>query len=229
MGFATRSSAGWRFILKTLFISALFTPSIKYALPQDATGIAELHRRFAAPPDSSRIMMRWWWFGPAAVKPEIARELEQMKAAGIGGVEIATLYPLELDDPQTGFGNTPFLSKDHLEALRFANLEAHRLGLRVDITLGSGWPFGGPEIPVTQAAGKLRVVSTDVLPRATSALAPYIDSGEQSIEAFLLPVHASPEELSMLNRSVNRSSADTRSQPKISRGSSSASSQAAPA
>jgi len=48
-------------------------------------------------------MMRWWWFGPGVTKPEIKRELEQMKAAGIGGVEIATLYPLALDDPQTGF------------------------------------------------------------------------------------------------------------------------------
>ena len=25
--------------------------------------------------------MRWWWFGAAVVKPEILRELQQMKAA----------------------------------------------------------------------------------------------------------------------------------------------------
>jgi len=48
--------------------------------------ISELHRSFADPPESSRIMMRWWWFGPAATQDEITRELEQMKAAGIGGV-----------------------------------------------------------------------------------------------------------------------------------------------
>ncbi len=108
------------------------------------------------PPDDSRIMMRWWWFGPAATKPELTRELEQMKAAGIGGVEIANLYPLALDDPLTGFHNTPYLSAEHLESLRFAAEEARRLGLRVDVTLGSGWPFGGPEIPVTEAAGKLQ-------------------------------------------------------------------------
>ena len=103
-------------------------------------------------------MMRWWWFGPAAANREITRELEQMKSAGIGGVEITSLYPLELDDPATGFHNTPFLSEEHLSAaLRFAAQETRRLGLRVDVTLGSGWPFGGPHIPVTQAAGKLRV------------------------------------------------------------------------
>ncbi|HEY2498844.1 MAG TPA: hypothetical protein VGK24_17415, partial [Candidatus Angelobacter sp.] len=63
----------------------------------------ELHASFADPPADSRIMMRWWWFGPAVTKPELQRELEQMKTAGIGGVEVATLYPQELDDPGTGF------------------------------------------------------------------------------------------------------------------------------
>src|SRR4029077_5674678 len=89
--------------------------------------------------------------------PEIQQELEQMKAAGIGGVEIATLYPLSLDDPATGFRNLPYLSNEHIDALRFAAAEARKLGLRVDITLGSGWPFGGPHIPINQAAGEMRV------------------------------------------------------------------------
>ena len=25
----------------------------------------------------------------------------------------------------------------------------------MDLTLGSGWPFGGPHIPIAQAAGRL--------------------------------------------------------------------------
>jgi hypothetical protein len=157
------------------------------ALAQSATEIVQLHSRFENPPDDSRIMMRWWWFGPAVTKPEIRRELEEMKAAGIGGVEIANLYPLALDDPSSGFRNTPFLSPEHLEALRFAAQEARRLGLRVDVTLGSGWPFGGPEIPVTEAAGKLRVEALTVAPGATSVLAPFVDAGEQMLAAFLVP------------------------------------------
>lgn len=157
------------------------------ALSQPGQGIDDLHERFANPPDSSRIMMRWWWFGPAAQKPEIARELEQMKSAGIGGVEITSLYPFALDDPATGFHNTPFLSPEHLDDLRFAADEARRLGLRVDITLGSGWPFGGPEIPVAQAAGNLRVESIPVASGVTSTQVPYIDTGEALINAFLLP------------------------------------------
>src|SRR5271168_2986582 len=162
------------FLLPAVAVSAVTS----MAAQTDGGSLAELHRAFAHPPDDSRIMMRWWWFGPAATKPEITRELEQMKAAGIGGVEIANLYPLALDDPTTGFHNTPYLSDQHLDALRWANDEGRRLGMRIDITLCSGWPFGGPHIPVTQAAGKLRVQPITVPAGATSVEAPYIDPGE---------------------------------------------------
>src|SRR5947207_2301166 len=89
------------------------------SLAQVAPDLARLRESFAHPPDDCRIMMRWWWFGPAVTNPEIQRELEQMKAAGIGGVEIATLYPLTLDDAESGFRNLPYLSDEHIEALRF--------------------------------------------------------------------------------------------------------------
>ena len=155
---------------------------------QQKDNLAELEKAFANPPDDCRIMVRWWWFGPAVTKPELQRELEQMKAEGIGGVEIATLYPLALDDPRTGFHNQSFLSDQHLDALRFAATTARRLGLRVDITLGSGWPFGGPHIPVTRAAGQLRVEVAPLPQGAESTAGPYIDTGEQLISAFLAPV-----------------------------------------
>jgi hypothetical protein len=124
---------------------------------QSETNLARLTESFAHPPDDCRIMMRCWWFGPAVTQPEVQRELEQMKAAGIGGVEIATLYPQGLDDPQTGFHNLQFLSDEHIDALHFAAAETRALGMRVDITFGSGWPFGGPHIPITQAAGEMRL------------------------------------------------------------------------
>jgi glycosyl hydrolase family 106( putative alpha-L-rhamnosidase) len=189
---------GFRFwIAPALLVCELLfsVSSLRGQAPPAEMGIAELHSRFMTPPDDSRIMMRWWWFGPAATKPELTRELEQMKAAGIGGVEIANLYPLALDDAATGFHNTPFLSSEHLDALRFAAEEARRLGLRVDVTLGSGWPFGGPEIPVTEAAGKLRVEALAVAPGATSVLAPPVEAGEQMLTAFLVANSASALDL----------------------------------
>ena len=128
-------------------------------------------------------MVRWWWFGPAVVKPEIARELDQMHKAGIGGVELAAEYPLALDDPAKGIVNLRYGSPEYVDMLRFANQHAAELGMRVDLTLGSGWPFGGPNIPIDLAAGRLRVVTVS-LPSPETAL-PKLADGESFIAAFV--------------------------------------------
>jgi len=154
---------------------------------QSDPNLLRLTESFAHPPGDSRIMVRWWWFGPAVTKSEIARELEEMKSAGIGGVEIATLYPLALDDAQTGFHNFAFLSDEHIDALRFAAEEAKELGLRVDVTIGSGWPFGGPHIQVTQAAGAMRVESVEIPASSKSIAIPGIATGERLEAVFLAP------------------------------------------
>jgi hypothetical protein len=159
------------------------------------SSLSALHDGFAHPPDDCRIMMRWWWFGPSATDPELKRELEQMKAAGIGGVEITTLYALALDDPDTDFHNYDFTSDEHLDHLRFAADEARRLGLRVDITVGSGWPFGGPHIPVTQAAGGLRVQADSVTSGSTSIAVPPLEAGEELMAAFIAPMTGSDLDL----------------------------------
>ena len=100
-------------------------------------------------------MMRWWWFGSAVEKPELLRELQQMKADGIGGVELAFVYPQVLDDPSKNLINKPFLSPAMLDNVRYAQSEARKLGLRVDVTLGSGWPYGGPATTLEEAAGQI--------------------------------------------------------------------------
>lgn len=172
-------------ILTFSLLLVLLAP-IPSAQAQIEPNPAKLREGFTHPPDDCRIMMRWWWFGPAVTKTEIQKELEQMKAAGIGGVEIATLYPLALDDPKSGFRNLPFLTNEHIDALRFAAAEARKLGMRVDITLGSGWPFGGPHIPVTQAAGKMRVEIVPI-PRGVSSMAiPSISESERLIALFVV-------------------------------------------
>ena len=127
-------------------------------------------------------MMRWWWFGPAVTKEGIERELRTMKAGGIGGVEVQPVYPLETDDPAKGFRNLTYLSAEFLEMLRFASEKAHELGLRLDVTLGSGWPYGGPHIPISQAAGRLRIEK--VKPASRRIPVPDLAHGESLIAAF---------------------------------------------
>lgn len=112
--------------------------------------LAELHRCFQSPPGDARIMVRWWWFGPAITKAELEREMRLMKQGGIGGFEIQPTYPLQLE------GNLRYMSPEFLDLLRFTGEKAKELNLRMDLTLGSGWPFGGPHIPPKLAAGRLR-------------------------------------------------------------------------
>lgn len=126
-------------------------------------GINNLQKSFERPPDDARIMMRWWWFGPSVTKAELERELKVMKQGGIGGVEIQPVYALLPDDEKAGIKNLPYLSDDFLEMLRFTSEKTRELGMRMDLTLGSGWSFGGAKTPITEAAGQFRVerVKTD--------------------------------------------------------------------
>lgn len=94
-------------------------------------------------------MMRWWWFGPEVGREDIVRDLTTMAAAGIGGVEVSYVYPL-VEHP-TRLGSAEFLAD-----LAYAADVAEGLGLRFDVTLGSGWSFGGPHIGPEHAARRLR-------------------------------------------------------------------------
>lgn len=140
-------------------------------------------------------MMRWWWFGPSVTTREIEREMRQMKEGGIGGFEIQPTYPLALDDPPSGLRNYPYLSAEFLKALRFAAEKARELGLRMDLTLGSGWPFGGPHIPITQAAGRLRTVRA-----AASAQQPAVAEGERLIGNSLTAAPGDPVQFFIAGR-----------------------------
>jgi hypothetical protein len=147
--------------------------------------VQTLQQGFLHPPDSAKPMVRWWWFGPAVVKPEILRELQQMKADGIGGAELAFVYPEVLDDPEHVLKNLPFLSPEMLDAVRYAQAEGRRLGLRIDVTLCSGWPYGGSNTPLSQAAGHLKTVEVAVPAGTVSVDAPALAEGESFISASL--------------------------------------------
>ena len=75
-----------------LFTSFLMVAALSMCM--SAQSIDEIRRNFVTPPDDARIMMRWWWFGPSVERDEIDRELEAMAAAGLGGAEVAFVYPM---------------------------------------------------------------------------------------------------------------------------------------
>ena len=69
-------------IILAAFVFAAF-PLAVCAGPAESrasVSVQDLRRNFANPPASARPMVRWWWFGAAVEKPEILRELQQMKS-----------------------------------------------------------------------------------------------------------------------------------------------------
>ena len=153
--------------------------------------LAAIHAAFANPPSQTRPMVRWWWFGPAVVKPEILRELQQMKVDGVQGAEMAFEYAEVLDDPAKGLKNLPFLSPEMLDDVTYAQAEGRKLGLRIDLTLGSGWPYGGPNTPLSEAITDIRVTQVPVPAGAASVAMPSLREGESLIAADIADVVAS--------------------------------------
>jgi hypothetical protein len=162
------------FLFIHCFVAASFSQSL-----------ADVRRGFERAPDDARIMMRWWWFGPSVTKAEIERELRVMKEGGIGGVEVQPVYPLLPDDPAKGHRNLPYLSDEFLAMLKFAAEKSKELGMRFDLTLGSGWSFGGANTPITEAAGQLRVERVKLGPGARRVPVPSMIGAEHFLAAFL--------------------------------------------
>jgi hypothetical protein len=142
--------------------------------------IDDLRSGFANPPASAAPMMRWWWFGPSVTRPELERELTAMADVGLGGVEVAYVYPLAT--ATTKFGSDAFLADLHYAAER-----AHELGLRFDLTLGSGWSFGGPHISPELAARQLHWERRELGPGPLEVSAVSRWPGEELIAAYVGP------------------------------------------
>ena len=176
---ATRQSATRLAIALLLASATVAQAQTKPAAePSPDPAVSALRADFITPPDAAKPMVRWWWFGPAVVKPEIVRELQQMKTDGIQGAEIAFVYPNVLDDPSKDLKNLTFLSPEMLDAVAYAQSEGRNLGLRIDVTLCSGWPYGGPATSLAEAATRLRIIEVPVAAGATSVAVPTLAEGK---------------------------------------------------
>ncbi len=94
---------------------------------------------------------RWWWMGNAVDEPNLRWSLSEYAKVGLGGVEITPIYGAK------GYENQyiDFLSEKWLEKVDFTTQTAQQFGMGVDLNLGTGWPFGGPQITPQNASSKL--------------------------------------------------------------------------
>ena len=102
---------------------------------------------FADPPREFGPQARWWWPGGSVDDATLRAELRQLADLGYSAVEIqpfmaaVTNADLRADPAIRTIGEPSFLA--HLET---AACTARDLGLAWDITLGSGWSTGGPDV-----------------------------------------------------------------------------------
>jgi len=137
------------------------------------------------PTKENKPWARWWWMGSAVDAENLAAAMDKYREVGIGGLEIAPIYGAK------GFEDRylPFLSPAWMDELRFAVREGERLDLGVDLTTGTGWPFGGPQVTRDDAATKLvyRSYRLGQGQRLTEAIRP---ASQKDDKAILLEVVA---------------------------------------
>ncbi len=94
---------------------------------------------------------RWWWMGSAVDEDGIKKQLTQLAAVGFGGVEIVPIYGAK------GFEKNyiNYLSPQWMKMLDYSVAQAKALNMGVYISVGTGWPIGGSNVTVQDAASKL--------------------------------------------------------------------------
>ena len=101
----------------------------------------------------------WWWMGSAVTEDDISAQLKYFSKSGIGGVHIIPIYGVKGFDSQ----NIQFLNDRWLEMMRYTVIERRRLGIGVDLSTGTGWPFGGPNVSVEMGARQISLKNGEIL------------------------------------------------------------------
>ncbi|MFC2126452.1 glycosyl hydrolase, partial [Bacteroidota bacterium] len=119
------------------FLNSCSTDKVIEA-PVDGGNLYEL---FQNPPPEAHPFFRWWWNGNNVTREEIIRELDLMKDAGIGGIEI---NPVEMPEQITGpeREGLVWLSDEWIDVLRSTVEETEKRDMVADLIVGTGWPFG---------------------------------------------------------------------------------------
>ncbi len=92
--------------------------------------------------DTAKPWTYWWWMAGAVNEKDIKHSLEDFKRIGIGGVHIIPIYGAKGYEKEF----KPFLGDEWMKMLQYTVAEAKKLNIGVDMSTGSGWPFGGPNI-----------------------------------------------------------------------------------
>lgn len=84
----------------------------------------------------------WWWPGSAVDEAGIRWNIAQAAANNMGTLHIIPIYGVQGNDAN----EIPYLTPKWLAAMQSAINAGKLHGMNIDMTLGTGWCFGGPEV-----------------------------------------------------------------------------------
>lgn len=123
---------------------------------------AAIRRQFQSPDKKYRPLVRWWWPGNDVAEEELRREVSLLDEAGFGGAEIqAFVKGFSANDYSEARKQRvySYASESFFRHVGVAAEEAHKRGMFIDYTFGSGWPFGGGEA-ITPELASIELRST---------------------------------------------------------------------
>ena len=95
--------------------------------------------------------LRWWWLGSAVDTTNLHWALKQYASHGMGAVEITPIYGVQGNEDN----NIDYLSDKWMDMLRYTEQQAEAAGIETDMATGTGWPFGGPWVPLEESASQM--------------------------------------------------------------------------
>ena len=123
-------------------------------------------QQWPTPLPEAKPATRWWWLGSAVDKENLRWTMQQYADHGIGGVEITPIYGVQGNQAN----NIPYLSDQWMAMLREVQQNGQKMGIEVDMSTGTGWPFGGPWVPLEESACKVIFVDTAFVGKKVEAL-----------------------------------------------------------
>ncbi|GAA4799285.1 hypothetical protein GCM10023231_30090 [Olivibacter ginsenosidimutans] len=149
--------------------------------------------RFRRPTAQDGISCFWWWLNGNVTKASITHDLEDMHEKGFNG---ALIFDAGGQD-QGGNDQVPqgplFGSAEWRALFEHAVKEAHRLGLKLGLSIQSGWNLGGPDVKPEEAAKLLTwseiTVSGNRALQLPLALPQHRDNFYRDIAIVAIPAH----------------------------------------
>jgi hypothetical protein len=129
----------FHFLLLPLLVAIVTLAGCRQSGKMSAGEFNRIKSGFVTPADTNKVWCYWYWLNDDISREGVTKDLEAMKAAGIGGAFIGNINPDEVN------GRVPLFSEAWWDIMVHAVNEGKRLGVDIGVFNCPGWSqSGGP-------------------------------------------------------------------------------------